>query len=81
MFRFEGDICKCKFAPVRLCPGLHPSKQARPSAEGSPSHMNVSVLRTNAMKHLPNYFRKVGADITECRSRGGCNRGALLRHV
>ncbi|CAE8683331.1 unnamed protein product, partial [Polarella glacialis] len=27
-------------------------------AEGSPSHHNVSVIRTNAMKFLPNYFRK-----------------------
>merc|ERR1712166_617223 len=27
-------------------------------AEGEPSHNNVMVLRTNAMKFLPNYFRK-----------------------
>eukprot|EP00439_Symbiodinium_sp_Y106_P077992 s2628_g16.t2 len=30
----------------------------RQGAEGSPSHHNVSVIRTNAMKFLPNYFRK-----------------------
>eukprot|EP00913_Durusdinium_trenchii_P020882 g19620.t1 len=30
----------------------------RQGAEGEPSHHNVSVIRTNAMKFLPNYFRK-----------------------
>ncbi|CAJ1333921.1 unnamed protein product [Effrenium voratum] len=30
----------------------------RQGAEGAPSHHNVSVIRTNAMKFLPNYFRK-----------------------
>lgn len=30
----------------------------RQGAEGTPSHHNVSVIRTNAMKFLPNYFRK-----------------------
>merc|ERR1719195_594176 len=30
----------------------------RHGADGAPSHRNVSVLRTNAMKFLPNYFRK-----------------------
>eukprot|EP00933_Yihiella_yeosuensis_P013473 TRINITY_DN12471_c3_g3_i1.p1 TRINITY_DN12471_c3_g3~~TRINITY_DN12471_c3_g3_i1.p1 ORF type:complete len:310 (-),score=39.08 TRINITY_DN12471_c3_g3_i1:91-1020(-) len=30
----------------------------RRGAEGEPSHHNVSVIRTNAMKFLPNYFRK-----------------------
>lgn len=30
----------------------------RRGAEGEPSHFNVSVIRTNAMKFLPNYFRK-----------------------
>jgi len=30
----------------------------RSGADGDPSHRNVSVIRTNAMKFLPNYFRK-----------------------
>lgn len=30
----------------------------RCGADGTPSHHNVSVIRTNAMKFLPNYFRK-----------------------
>jgi len=30
----------------------------RGGADGEPSHHNVSVIRTNAMKFLPNYFRK-----------------------
>mmetsp|Transcript_48312 Transcript_48312/g.151879 ORF Transcript_48312/g.151879 Transcript_48312/m.151879 type:complete len:327 (-) Transcript_48312:111-1091(-) len=30
----------------------------RRGADGAPSHHNVSVIRTNAMKFLPNYFRK-----------------------
>mmetsp|Transcript_8341 Transcript_8341/g.15176 ORF Transcript_8341/g.15176 Transcript_8341/m.15176 type:complete len:289 (+) Transcript_8341:55-921(+) len=30
----------------------------RRGAEGASSHHNVSVIRTNAMKFLPNYFRK-----------------------
>jgi tRNA (guanine-N7-)-methyltransferase len=30
----------------------------RSGADGEPSHRNVSVIRTNAMKFLPNYFRK-----------------------
>jgi len=30
----------------------------RHGVHGDPSHFNVSVLRTNAMKFLPNYFRK-----------------------
>lgn len=30
----------------------------RHGADGEPSHHNVSVIRTNAMKFLPNYFRK-----------------------
>lgn len=30
----------------------------RSGTDGPPSHNNVSVIRTNAMKFLPNYFRK-----------------------
>mmetsp|Transcript_21214 Transcript_21214/g.41487 ORF Transcript_21214/g.41487 Transcript_21214/m.41487 type:complete len:322 (+) Transcript_21214:35-1000(+) len=30
----------------------------RRGADGTPSHHNIAVLRTNAMKFLPNYFRK-----------------------